>query len=107
MTKPTKWRGRTAKTQISLDIRQVWSESSLCAQWVAKDPNFLHVDCKDSDQTGHFVGFAIRWLYWYFPVSILYKSIAGRYRPVSYPDGPITVRYWFIKNAFWELLDCS
>ena len=27
------------------------------------------------------------------PVSILYKSIAGRYRPVSYPDGPITARY--------------
>ena len=24
------------------------------------------------------------------PASILYKSIAGRYRPVSYPDGPIT-----------------
>ena len=33
------------------------------------------------------------------PASILYKSIAGRYRPVSYPDGPITVRYRFIKNA--------
>ena len=30
------------------------------------------------------------------PVSILYKSIAGRYRPVSYPDGPITARYRFI-----------
>ena len=27
------------------------------------------------------------------PVNILYKSIAGRYRPVSYPDGPITARY--------------
>ena len=27
------------------------------------------------------------------PVSILYKSIAGRYRPVSYPDGPITAHY--------------
>ena len=26
------------------------------------------------------------------PASILYKSIAGRYRPVSYPDGPITAR---------------
>ena len=26
---------RTAKTQISLGIRPVWSESSLCAQWVA------------------------------------------------------------------------
>ena len=31
----------------------------------------------------------------YVPASILYKSIAGRYRPVSYPDGPITTRYRF------------
>ena len=36
------------------------------------------------------------------PISILYKSIAGRYRPVSYSDGPITARYRFIKNAYWE-----
>ena len=36
-----------------------------------------------------------------FQASILYKSIAGRYRPVSYPDGPITAHYRFIKNAFW------
>ena len=36
------------------------------------------------------------------PVSILYKSIAGRYRPVSYPDGPITARYRLIKTASWE-----
>ena len=43
---------RPAKTQISLGIRLVWSESSLCAQWVAKDPRFLHVDNEDSDQTG-------------------------------------------------------
>ena len=41
-----------AKTQISLGIHPVWSESSLCAQWVAKDPSFLHVDSEDSDQTG-------------------------------------------------------
>ena len=41
-----------AKTQISLGIRPVWSESPLCAEWVAKDPSFLYVDCKDSDQTG-------------------------------------------------------
>ena len=66
-----------AKTQISLGIHPVWSESSLCAQWVAKDPRFLHADNKDSDQTGrmdaqadlslrwahtHFVGFVMRWL---------------------------------------------
>ena len=35
-------------------------------------------------------------------VSILYKSIAGRYRPVRVADGPITARYRFIKNASWE-----
>ena len=31
MTKPTKWHVRPAKTQISLGIRPVWSESSLSA----------------------------------------------------------------------------
>ena len=36
-----------------------------------------------------------------FPASILYKSIAGRYRPVRVADGPITARYRFIKNAYW------
>ena len=74
MTKPAKWHVRPAKTQISLGIRPVWSESSLCAKWVAKDPGFLHVDSEDSDQTGwmprlirvfngrtcHFVGFVMR-----------------------------------------------
>ena len=43
---------RPAKTQISLGIRPVWSEFLLCAQWVAKDPSFLHADGEDSDQTG-------------------------------------------------------
>ena len=43
---------RPAKTQISLGIRPVWSVSSLCAQWVAKGPRFLHADSEDSDQTG-------------------------------------------------------
>ena len=36
------------------------------------------------------------------PVSILYKSIAGRYRPVRVADGPITACYRFIKNASWD-----
>ena len=34
-----------------------------------------------------------------FPVSIFYKSIAGRYLPVRVADGPITARCRFIKNA--------
>ena len=44
MTKPSKWAQRR---QISLGIRRVWSESSLCAQWVAKDQSFLHADSED------------------------------------------------------------
>ena len=43
---------RQAKTQVSLGFRPVWTESSLCAQWVAKDPRFLHADSEDSDQAG-------------------------------------------------------
>ena len=50
--KTNKMTMRSAKTQISLGIRPGWSESSLCAQWVAKDPSFLHADSEDSDQTG-------------------------------------------------------
>ena len=38
-----------------------------------------------------------------FPASILYKSIAGRYRPIRVADGPITARYRFIKNAYWVI----
>ena len=30
-----------------------------------------------------------------YPASILRKSISGRHRPVSYPDGPMTARYRF------------
>ena len=87
-----------AKTQIRLggsDWASAQSDqSSLCAQWVAKDPNFLHVDSEDSDQTErmprlirvfarctcHFVGFVMRWLnycvwvLWYSPT---YTPLAG------------------------------
>ena len=44
--KSTKWRC-PANTLISLDIHPVWSESSLWAQWVAKDPRFLYADSED------------------------------------------------------------
>ena len=73
-TKPTNWYVHPAKTQISLGICPVWSETLLCIQWEAKDPRFLHADSDDSDQTGrmprliwvfvgrtcHFVGFVTR-----------------------------------------------
>ena len=47
MPKPTKWPVRPAKTQISLGIGPVWSESSLYFKWVAKDPRFLDADSED------------------------------------------------------------
>ena len=47
MTKPTNWPMCPAKTRISLGIRPVWSESSLCAQWVAKGPSFHRADSED------------------------------------------------------------
>ena len=72
MTKPTKLHVRPAKTQISLGIHQVWSESVLCNQWVADVPSFLHADIKDSAEcTCHFVGFVMHWLIYIVSVSFV------------------------------------
>ena len=40
-----------------------------------------------------------------YPVSILHKSIAGRYRPVRVADRPITARCKFIKIAGWVVTE--
>ena len=45
--KTSKMTVRPAKTQISLGIRQVWSESLLYIQWTVKDPMFFHADNED------------------------------------------------------------
>ena len=47
--------------QISLCIRAVWSESSLCVFWIAKDAKLLHGVNKISDQTAR-----MRRLIWVF-----------------------------------------
>ena len=52
MTKPTKWYMRPAKTQISLGIRPVWSESSLSAWRKLGSLATQKVHSKDTDQTG-------------------------------------------------------
>ena len=51
MTKPTKW------VCAQQGLRSAWASAQsdqvfACAQWVAKDPSFLHADSEDSDQTG-------------------------------------------------------
>ena len=39
------------KTQISLYICAVWSDSLPCALWIAKGPKILHAMSQDADQT--------------------------------------------------------
>ena len=51
-TKPTKWHVRPAKTQISLGIRPVWSESSLSAWRKLGSFATYWAHSEDSDQTG-------------------------------------------------------
>ena len=66
---------RPAKTQISLGIHPVWSESSLGVQWVAKDPSFLHADTEDSDQTGRMPRLiCLRWAHSQFVGFIMRRS---------------------------------
>ena len=69
-----------------ISLRCALNGTLLCAQWVVKDPSFLHADSQDSDQTGrmprliwvfagctyHFVGFVMRWLIWTWIQRILY-----------------------------------
>ena len=78
MTKPTKWHVRPAKTQISLGIRPVWSESLLSAwrklgsfrlSYPLSAQQRLRTDWADAQADlglrwvhSHFVGFVMRWL---------------------------------------------
>ena len=62
---------RRLRSAQSDHICTVWSETSLCTQWAAKDPSFLYVDRVDAraelsfaNRTGHFVGFVMLWLIW-------------------------------------------
>ena len=111
-----------AKTQISLGIYPVWSESSLCAQFVAKDPSFLHADSNDSDQTGQMP--RLIWVFAGRTVILLVLSWGGSfgiitvhhfYSPthnfrccgyVTYPDNQ-KIKTWSPSSTFsWQYL-CS
>ena len=60
-----------AKTQISLVIRLVWSETLLCTKFVAQDPRLLHAYRK-TDQTRQ-----MSRLIWVFPWA--HKSLVMSY----------------------------
>ena len=46
------WQNQQSGMCAQRRLRSAWPDSSLCAQWVDKDPSFLHADSEDSDQTG-------------------------------------------------------
>ena len=74
MTKPTKWL-RPAKTQISLGIRPVWSESSLSA-WRKLGSLATHwTHSEESDQTGRMP--RLIWVFAGSTVTLLVLSYRG------------------------------
>ena len=68
-TPPTIWHRRPAKTDQSGHL-PIWSESSLCAQWVVRTLGIVmrtaKIRCPGwsviTGGTGHFVGFVVLWL---------------------------------------------
>ena len=52
MTKPTKSHAQRRLISLGIHTFAQCDQSSPCAQWVAKDARFLHVDNEASDQTG-------------------------------------------------------
>ena len=89
MTKPTKWHVCPTKTQVSLGVCPVWSESSLSA-WRKLGSSATIKRTAKTDQTGqmprliwvfagrtcHFVGFVMRQLIYYsFYPKICHKNL--------------------------------
>ena len=62
-----------------------------CAQWVAKDPSFLHADSEDSNQTGWMPRLiCLRWAHIYFVGFVMSRLIFLLNLCVSHPwDKPI------------------
>ena len=127
--KTNKMTVRPANTPISLGIHPVWSESSLCAQWIAKDPSFLHADSEDSDQTGrmprlisvfagrtcHFVGFVMRRLIYVSFPSVVWGgmwnsivSVLDRRIFIYFPNHELLLNNSLLKLIYlstsWETL---
>ena len=114
MIESTQWHVRPAKTQISLGIHPVWSDSLPSAQWVAKDLRFLHADSEDSDQTGrmprmiwvfagckcHFVGFVLLWLFISFIRAVTLENARSDVRSTKTQISLRTV--WLVFYSKWQ-----
>ena len=80
VTKPTKWQCAQRR------LRSAWAsaqsdQSSLCAQWVAKDLSFLHADREDSDQTERMP--RLIWVFARHTLTLLVLSWGGSNLPMQ------------------------
>ena len=107
MTKPTKWSVRSAKTQISLGICPVWSESSLSA-WRKLGSIATHwAHSEDSDQTGRMP--RLIWVFAGRSVILLVLSWSGSFQYFSrmyfymYHTNIAATRLWQRKQCRWFL----
>ena len=92
-------------------LRPVWSEFSLCAQWIAKNLSFLHADSEDADQTGRmprliwvsawrtcqFVGFVV-WRLKYINASNNLKRDPSETQPTKFENS------WLDWICSWEIM---
>ena len=83
------WQNSTKWLCTQQRLRSAWTfaksaQSSLCAQWVAKDPRFLHADSEDSDQTARMP--RLIWVFTGRTLILLVLSCRGSYLPVHFTD---------------------
>ena len=85
----TTWQKQQNECASSEDSDQPGHPPSLikvfaCAQWVAKNPSFLHEDSKDSDQTGRMPrNLSLRWVHsfcWFCHVAAQIRKSCWEYR---------------------------
>ena len=96
MTKPTKWES-TKQRLGSAWVSAQSDQSLLCTEWVAKDPSFLHVDSKDSDQTGQMP--RLIWVFAGCTTILLVLSCRGSNLQLGVPF--IDIDNAFLKEAIW------
>ena len=85
------WPLRPAKTQISLGIRSVWSESSLSAWRNIGSPRLIWVF---AGRKGHFVDFVMRWLTFRKCILIFASGLRNKphfWRPASLAQSTVSL----------------
>ena len=85
-------------------------QSSMCTQWVAKDPSFLHADSEDFDQTGqmprviwvfaghtdHFLGFC------HEAAQILKFRTSERFAEITLNFNKLTLPWSIASKRYWQ-----